>query len=532
MTENASRKRKPIRIAAWTLATFFILLLIVITAVWFMVDRAGKSSWTLVQAELEADGEPINLAELHLHASAHPDAPDVSNYGSIAILQDISEPYGNENRKRLESLFFAEPNRLPIYLATSPPLPASDLDKWADSLWKVIEMQRARPRPRRSIKQDLPSTELNAGNASQRISSYLDLWEPVLTELRQGIDRDVAHFEPAFSERKDFPEVRRMPHLTGISHAALALHLHALVAARNGDRDGLILNLQTLARLAEACANEHQLFAHHGASRIMLMLETGIVAGFRAKLWQDDPVSLRKCMTMLQHVNLHAKLEPALRDYILETTGLIDSCSTLEGRDDAFPPGTPVPNFHWQPPGWYQNQQAIYTSYANDHLFKALRDGACFGDQITAAKLFDSTLTGSLSRSHRLIILFTPMDGMHYIHYVPACAEAYRRMAIIACAIRLYRLTHDGRTPETLNALVPEFLKEVPNDPMDDAPMRYLRLDENSYQLWSIALDRVDDKGRLNLTPNRGGPSGKYADLSFYKYTGDWPWPSDITAEK
>ena len=42
---------------------------------------------------------------------------------------------------------------------------------------------------------------------------------------------------------------------------------------------------------------------------------------------------------------------------------------------------------------------------------------------------------------------------------------------VVAC--RLYEIRH-GRLPETLDALVPEYLKEIPSDPFDGRPFRYL----------------------------------------------------------
>jgi hypothetical protein len=42
---------------------------------------------------------------------------------------------------------------------------------------------------------------------------------------------------------------------------------------------------------------------------------------------------------------------------------------------------------------------------------------------------------------------------------------------VVAC--RFYEIRH-GRLPETLDALVPEFLSEVPRDPFDGKPFRYL----------------------------------------------------------
>ena len=501
------------------------LLLSAPLGAWVVADRAGRSFWSRVQLTLKGDGEATTLSEL-----ARPSiGPDDENYGSITILKNIASEAGQANRETLNEMFTEGSRRIPSHLKPSPGLPPVDMADWACFLWIEVETEYAQNPALRKRKQTerLPNPILNKGTPSERIENYLNHWEPTISKLREGIDRKRAYFEPPIDSRdRELPESRSMAHLGPIRSAALACYLRALLAARNGDSEACLVHLETMSRLAEACANEHQLSAHYEASQIMLMVETAIVEGFRTTLWRDDPGSLRQCMTMLQHVDLHTKLGPALRDYILETTDQIGACATLEGRSMVAPHGTQMPDLTWYPPGWYQNQQGVYLGLANAHLFKALRNDACFGDYIEAAKRFDATLVGSLNFSHQLITMFTPLDGIHHAYSVPACAEAYRRMAMVAIALELYAINHQQDVPPSLAALVPAYLEKIPDDPMDGAPMRYRQLPAGSFRLWSIALDLTDDGGKLNMTPNRSIS----VDPSFHNYTGDWPWPDDISA--
>lgn len=61
----------------------------------------------------------------------------------------------------------------------------------------------------------------------------------------------------------------------------------------------------------------------------------------------------------------------------------------------------------------------------------------------------------------------------------------------ITLALRAYQLKN-GRLPEDLSALVPEFLKEVPLDDFDGQPMRYSREPKRVY---SVSTDSKDDGG-------------------------------------
>jgi hypothetical protein len=64
-----------------------------------------------------------------------------------------------------------------------------------------------------------------------------------------------------------------------------------------------------------------------------------------------------------------------------------------------------------------------------------------------------------------------------------------------ALALERCRLAH-GEYPETLDALVPEFLKAVPLDVMTNKPLSYRRISPNDFLLWSVGWDVVDDGGK------------------------------------
>lgn len=70
------------------------------------------------------------------------------------------------------------------------------------------------------------------------------------------------------------------------------------------------------------------------------------------------------------------------------------------------------------------------------------------------------------------------------------------RTAEVGCAIERYRLAHDGKLPPNLEALVPEFIAAIPDDPWDDKPLRYQALEDGtSYTVYSIGEARVDKGG-------------------------------------
>jgi hypothetical protein len=71
--------------------------------------------------------------------------------------------------------------------------------------------------------------------------------------------------------------------------------------------------------------------------------------------------------------------------------------------------------------------------------------------------------------------------------------QADASATVTAIAIERYR-RKTGRWPERLDQLVPDFLPQVPLDPFDGQPLRYVVLD-TEYRLYSVGQNGVDDGG-------------------------------------
>ena len=99
--------------------------------------------------------------------------------------------------------------------------------------------------------------------------------------------------------------------------------------------------------------------------------------------------------------------------------------------------------------------------------------------------------------------------------------SAIHRQALTACALERYLLKHHDY-PDTLSALVPDFLPKAPIDPLDDAPMRYRKTANGRYQLWSVGPDRIDDGGILTHDPD--ATAEDLDPLNSPTFKGDWVW--------
>jgi len=69
------------------------------------------------------------------------------------------------------------------------------------------------------------------------------------------------------------------------------------------------------------------------------------------------------------------------------------------------------------------------------------------------------------------------------------------RTAQTAIAVERFRRAHNGKLPTNLNELVPTYLPSIPRDPFDGQPLRFKRLNNSGYVVYSIGSDLRDDGG-------------------------------------
>jgi hypothetical protein len=106
-------------------------------------------------------------------------------------------------------------------------------------------------------------------------------------------------------------------------------------------------------------------------------------------------------------------------------------------------------------------------------------------------------------------------------------SETTRNLVIAAIAIKRYELQH-SQPPDTLETLMPDFLKTDPIDWMDGAPLRYRHNPDGTFLLYSVGSNGVDDNGDPTM------PTGT-KNYSFYWDNfdaRDLVWPQPATADE
>lgn len=129
---------------------------------------------------------------------------------------------------------------------------------------------------------------------------------------------------------------------------------------------------------------------------------------------------------------------------------------------------------------------------------------------------------GSQLWSYRHWISVTGIPNFSRATQIAVRRETQRQMTVAAIALKRYELRY-GKPPPNLEALVPEFLSELPNDCMSGKPLRYRFNANGTFTLYSVGEDRKDDGGDPTPVKPGDGP-----DL----WSGhDAVWPSASTNE-
>jgi hypothetical protein len=169
------------------------------------------------------------------------------------------------------------------------------------------------------------------------------------------------------------------------------------------------------------------------------------------------------------------------------------------------------------PSGWFLEDRCIYVETLQQLVESLQASPTHFPRQMPSLV---STPQEKLSLTERIQ---TPISFSAF----PALSNAIRQTfwlqfqidaARTTCALERYRLAH-GALPPTLDALCPEFLSKPTLDLITGEPLHYLPGPGDSYTLYSVGWDEIDDGGN-DVNPKN--PSRKNSPDS-----PDWVWKID-----
>ncbi len=293
-----------------------------------------------------------------------------------------------------------------------------------------------------------------------------------------------------------------LPSVGDVRQCCLLLCFQAVLCVEQGDPDGAIDAIEAAIGVARTLRREPAFI-----SQVVYMAMTHFTTATAERLLCQCQLTDAQLDRVTQAVSRAYEPGAALR-------GLVGiQCLNLElfMRPASIDPD----GFHEFPP------EAVVDLYSA--LGLAAREGVVYLDLMAQclaaaqqptsercqASVAIATRYNELSKSS---VLLRNASVPWYLLKQEVRSLACVRCAQVGLAVERYRLSQ-GRLPESLVGLVPEYLDRVPEDPYDGAALRYKQL-ERGFVVYSVGEDGVDEGGKDKPPRGDGKPDETY-DITF-----------------
>lgn len=442
------------------LAIFFTL----VAAFYTEEDWRGKRAWEQCKRELEAKGVVLDWA-----AYIPPPVPDAQNFFNAPRMQEWFEGRGSsELSKRLEN-----PKTVPV----------GDDEK---------------------IKTKADAREYLA---------WSDQFEPDFILIREALNRPYARMVGDYT----LPYASPIPNFITVRIFAQTLAQRAHCYFLLGEPQKALEELTFLndsRRLLEGAPTGKPMTL---VAAMINVAVTGlyiemIAEGCQRRVWQER--QLAELQRQLEQINLPAIVALAFESEPAATTHTLEMLPKLKLRDwfSLFGNRNWWETLEWAlfPRGWiYQNMAT------GARLICEQAEGFDSAHGIIQPETFRKLPREmkTIARPYKLLAVVA-VPNFTKAWQTTAHNQAMAHEAQFACALERYYLTH-GEYPETLDALVPQFMTKMPHDIIGGQPLHYRRTNDGKFLLYSIGWNETDDGG-VNLSKEHTG-STDYSN-------GDWVW--------
>lgn len=517
----------------WLLGFVYFVVLAVITplAMTITVENIrGEIAWKRERATLIAQGEKLTFREI-----LGLEIPAAQNAGAAPIFAPFFDYHRDRSVVRYNkasdtyssSLVWPSSNalarvenalRLPDqrHFPKSPErdalrTPAIKLGDWSAAYRSMV----AKPAPDDPPwGKDLKLPE--PGNPARDVLAGLTIAESVLAEIGAASALPRAQFPVHYEEAFD----ALLRHLSQMKGVQLAFRLRCAAHLASGDTNAAFADATNALNAAELFREEPFLISQLVRYAQGMIAVSTLWQGMAGHRWMDAQLAVFQ-----ERLNRINYLQGLVLAFEGERAGGILSMERLiiDPPSGMYNPAL-SPLLKTIPRGMLrQNQVAIaqyetaYLAVQRGGLTNMLQDG--FVALLDSGDRLNENLSAMLVRPYSpyrvLAAMLVPALGK--ASSKAARAQTTVKMAIVACALERYRLAH-GSFPEMLESLAPQFVAQVPLDPMVNQPFRYQPTGEGWFQLYSVGADGKDDGGVLK--PEKNKPEK------------DWPWPVPTRPEK
>jgi hypothetical protein len=359
----------------------------------------------------------------------------------------------------------------------------------------------------------------------------LSKYDSAIEELREASRLPQSRFPLNYDSES--PSAILLPHLAALKRCSLALQLRSLAELQNGRPDKALADVRLGLQLTDKIRTEPFLISHLVRIAILQIMLQPLWEGLAEHRWSAE--QLAALDADLAGLDFLADYQLSMRGELGCQSGEMDRLRRHperirdlgglgNGEERANATGYLLPDkfiARLVPAGWlYQNQFRCARMMVEHYIPMADMSQGVFSPAqarrsvaAVAAEVKTATPFNVLER-----LMLPSLGGLVKKFAYGQTAVDLARTAI---ALERYRLAHGG-FPESLDALVPQFIAKLPQDIINGQPLHYRRDPPSpgsgaaggQFVLYSIGWNETDDGGEVGLTKNGN------LDIN----TGDWVW--------
>jgi len=387
-----------------------------------------------------------------------------------------------------------------------------------------------------------------ATNSWQDLDDALAPRAYALELLRKAVSRPAIDFEEDY---QTVPEAVHVEPLIKMKAAALVLSPAVLADLHHGETAAAVTNLHTLLRLVDLWRDPASIAELSRISMESLACAVQWEVLQASNVTDPELALLQKDWETMDFARTSEKTLIRERDFrLVEIQHLRASNSPTETTANWFSPAggsTAIASSWFDDLGRNLRREAADTIWRSiwsyddelraleadqamlDALRRVNRDGR-FKEALAELDVKFNTIgirgtNISWLRNHLDIEIWSKIKESTDLSYREIdrvlAAEVARKINITAIALTRYKLRH-GAFPPDLPALVPQYLLEVPSDPVDGKPLRFRPNTDGTFMLYSIGSDGIDGGG--DVTPGKTNFRTLY-----WLAARDWVWPQPAT---
>jgi hypothetical protein len=498
-------------------------------------DWRGWHDWNQFKSQWEAEGEKFDWQSV-----VPPPVPDDQNFAMAPIwVESIKATLGPKNASQWKYPDDGRTNftdRLPTLWRNND---------WPDSLisgdwakgsitdlkaWQTYYRAPAQTKRNSTITTNEFPVAPQPQTPAEDILLALSKYDPAIEELRQASRLPYSRF-PLNYDSED-PAVILLPHLALLKRSALVIQLRAIAELQNGESEKALDDVKLSLRLMDSVRTEPFLISH--LVRIAMLEEytlQPIYEGLAEHRWSDAQlVALDAELAKLDFLADYEFCQRGELAFMPDELAYLRRTRDPEGlyyfdfdnnRNHPLDVKLAVFVYRHCPGGWFYQNQIRFCHFAIQNFLPALDVSRQLAFPALASHA-NAALQKEVAHPNPdnfidCAIIFRFSSEFYGIGNVVkfAYAQTSVDLARVAIALERYRLAN-GSFPESLDALAPQFLKNVPHDIIGGGPLHYRLNSDGQFVLYSVGWNETDDGGVVVF--NNGSTPTVNRD------EGDWVW--------